>query len=83
MFVTVGQYIPHQVFEDIFFDQGSSTPCHLDDVGIFRETLKGIQVGVQFIVEAAFQSSALPTEFGLVDGEVLVTCRCCVDGFKI
>ena len=72
MLVAVGQRIPHEVFENIFFDQLRISFGSLEHICMIREMLQCIQVGVQFVIEAAFQTTALTTQFGLIDAEVLV-----------
>ena len=54
LLVTVRKNIPHQIFEDIFFYQRSYSFSYFYDIGIFREMLQGIKIGVQFIIEATF-----------------------------
>ena len=73
MFGTIRKGVPHQVFEYIFFNQVGIAFGNLDLVAIIREMLQCIQVGIQFIVQATFETAALATQFCLVDGQVLVT----------
>src|SRR5664279_5353798 len=54
MFGTIGQRIPHKVAENILLYQKSPALCHLNNFSIFREMLECIQIGIQFIIEAAF-----------------------------
>ena len=70
--VAVREDIPHQVPENIFFDQQRISFLGIEHVRLCGEMLERVQVGVQFIVQATFQPAALAAQFGLVDGEVLV-----------
>ena len=72
VYVAVWQNVPHQVSEDVFLDENGISFFRVQDIGMIREMLEGIQVGIQFIVETAFQSAALTTQFGLVNAEVLI-----------
>lgn len=73
LLVTIGQYVPHQIFEDIFFDEGGVAFTNLDHICIVREMLECIKIGIQLVVKTAFQTATLTAEFALVDGKVLVT----------
>ena len=82
MLVAVGQRIPHQVLEDVFLGQECISFCHLQHIALFRELLQGIQVSIQFVVEATFQSTALTAQFCLIDRQVLVTRSVGIDRFE-
>ena len=83
MLGSIRECIPHQVFENIFLYQESISFGHLQCITIIREMLQGIQVGVEFIIQATLQPSALATELGLVDGKILVSSRRGIYRFKI
>ena len=59
LLVAIRQDIPHQVLENVFFDEVRGTLGYLQRIGIFREVLQGIQVSVQFVVQTTFQTTAL------------------------
>lgn len=75
--------IPHQVLENVFFDKDGCSPGHLQGFCIIREMLKRVQIGVQLVVQAAFQATALSAELGLIDRKVLIAGRGGVHAFKI
>lgn len=54
LFVAVGQHIPHDVFENILLDKGRIAFTYLQQICIIGKVLKGIKVGIQFVVETAF-----------------------------
>ena len=78
-----GEYFPspivafigviQQAFEDIGFYQHGITCLGLQPVRIAGEALQGIEVSVELVIEAALEAAAHTREFGLVDGQVLVT----------
>lgn len=80
-FATARHRIPHDVLENILFYQVGIAFHGLKVVGIIRKIFQSVQIGVQFIVQAAFQPAALAAQLGLVDGEVLVTGRIGVHAF--
>ena len=61
MFIAFRQYIPHQVFENIFFNEGGHTTGYFNIIGTIRKSLQRIQVGIEFVVQATFQATALTT----------------------
>lgn len=75
--------IVHDAFEHICFDQNRLAVGHLDAVGAFREIVQRLDIRVELIVEATFQPPALAAQFGLVDGNILVTRRRGRDRFEI
>ena len=46
LLVAVRKNIPHQIAENVFFNEDSCAFCNLDCVCIFREMLKCIKIGV-------------------------------------
>jgi hypothetical protein len=79
----VGHGIPHQVFENILLHQKGSATGYFQHIGIVGEMLQRIEVGIEFVIEAALQPSALAAQFGLVDAQVLIACSSSVYAFKI
>lgn len=67
LLVAVGQGIPHQIFENVFFYQKGSSFGNLQHIAVVGEKLQGIHVGVQLKIQTAFQTAALSAQFGLVD----------------
>ena len=68
LLIAVRQHIPHEVFKDVFLDKDRRSLLHLQRLRIIREVLQGIQVGIQLIVQTAFEPAALTAELTLVDG---------------
>ena len=46
------------------------------------EVLKCIEVSIEFKVQATFESTALATQFSLVDAEILIACHGCGNAFE-
>lgn len=67
-------YIEHDAFEDIRFYEDSPSFLSFDAFGMLRECFEGVEVGVEFVVEAALEPAALTGQFRLVDCQVLVSC---------
>src|SRR5271167_2351649 len=61
LLVAVRQHIPHQVLENVFFDQARRAFSHLQLFRIVRKVLQRIQIGIQLVVQTAFQPPALTT----------------------
>ena len=54
LLIAVRQHIPHQVLKNILFNEDGCSLGHLQGLGIIREVLQRIQVGVQLIVQTSF-----------------------------
>jgi hypothetical protein len=67
LFIAVGQRVPHQIFENIFFDQERISLCYLQYITVIRKMLQRIQIRIEFIIQTTFKSSALSTQLGLID----------------
>ena len=76
LLVAVRKRIPHDVLENIFFDQVGIALGGMQYFRMVRKMLQRIEIAVQFIIETALEASALSAEFCLVDAEVLVTRHC-------
>ena len=82
LLIAIGKRIPHQVFEDVFFCEEGIAFSYLQHIALIGELLQGIEVGVQLVVEAAFESAALSAQLGLIDGEILIASCVRIDRFE-
>jgi hypothetical protein len=83
LLIAIGQYVPHQIFKYILFDEDGGSFCHLQGLRIIREILQGVQIGIQFVVKATFKPAALSGQLALIDRQVLISGGGGVDGFKV
>jgi len=83
LLITVRQDIPHEEFENIFLDENGCSFGNLQRFYVIGKVLEGIQVGIQLIIQTAFKPAALTAEFALVNGEVLITGCCGINGLEV
>ena len=67
LFGAIRQHIPHQVSENISFDEIGHALRHLDRFAVVGEALQCIKISIEFVVETAFESPALAAKFCLID----------------
>ncbi len=51
--------VKHESLENIRFDQGSRTGFRAQFICVFWEFLQGVEVSIEFVVEAALEPAAL------------------------
>src|SRR5690606_31704356 len=57
--------------------------CHFQLLCPFGESVQRVHISIEFVVEAAFQPSALSRQFGLINRKVLITCSGSIYGAEI